>query len=67
MEKGTIGRIFFKDIVMMIERYQQRGHENELKNQVDGVVLIEVRFTNHILFYRYLCAASLEFLHSLYH
>ena len=29
---------------MMIERYQQRGHENELKNQVDGVVLIEVRF-----------------------
>ena len=35
----------------MIERYQQRGHENELKNQVDGVVLIEVRFTNHILFH----------------
>ena len=51
---------------MMIERYQQRGHENELKNQVDGVVLIEVRFTNHI-FIVIFCAAPLEFLHSLYH
>ena len=35
---------------MMIERYQQKGHGNELKNQVDGVILIDVRLTNHILF-----------------
>ena len=34
----------------MIERYQQKGHGNELKNQVDGVILIEVRLKNHILF-----------------